>query len=141
MIETGLSARAEVSSIFETEPWGKSGQPFFLNLVLKINTGKFESVDLLEYVRNIEDMMGRKRLEKWGPRLIDIDILFFDSEILTTEMLTIPHAGIPERMFVLAPMIELAPDFIHPVLLISMTELYLQCHDSLKINRLNGVKL
>lgn len=141
LIDQGLSCKSEVSGIYETEPWGKSGQPYFLNLVLKINAPLIESVSLLKYVRNIEDQMGRERLEKWGSRLIDIDILFYDSEILNTEELTLPHPGIPMRMFVLAPMVELAPDFLHPVLLKNMVELYQQCIDPLKIKLLSGVNL
>ncbi len=141
LIEQKLSTKSEVSAIYETEPWGKSGQPYFLNLVLKITSELVESYSLLKYVRTIEDQMGRKRLEKWGPRLIDIDILFYDSEIVDTEELLLPHPGIPLRMFVLAPMVELAPDFMHPVLLKSMTELYQQCIDPLKVKLLSGVKL
>lgn len=141
LIDQGLCCRSEVSGIYETEPWGKSGQPYFLNLVLKINSPLIESFNLLKYVRKIEVQMGRKRLEKWGPRLIDIDILFYDSEILNTEELTLPHPGIPMRMFVLAPMVELAPKFVHPVLLKNMTELYQQCIDPLKIELLSGVNL
>lgn len=136
LIEVMLGSTAVLSGIYETAAWGKTDQNDFLNMVLCIKSAVTKSTDLLEYVRDIEEGMGRVRHEKWGPRIIDIDILFFAGEILSTENLVIPHPRIPERNFVLAPMVELAPDFVHPVLLKTMAELYRLSEDKLEVKRL-----
>lgn len=135
-IEVMLGSTAVLSGIYETAAWGKTDQNDFLNMVLCIKSAVTKSTDLLEYVRDIEEGMGRVRHEKWGPRTIDIDILFFAGEILSTENLVIPHPRIPERNFVLAPMVELAPEFVHPVLLKTMAELYRLSEDKLEVKRL-----
>lgn len=110
------------SSIIETAPWGKTDQPAFLNQVLKIKT-RFPPFFLMESLLDIEKAMGRNRTEKWGPRIIDIDILFFNNRIINEEGLCIPHPHLHEREFVLKPMVEIAPDFVHPVLQKTMSEL------------------
>jgi 2-amino-4-hydroxy-6-hydroxymethyldihydropteridine diphosphokinase len=110
------------SSIIETAPWGKTDQPAFLNQVLKIKT-RFPPLFLMESLLDIEKAMGRNRTEKWGPRIIDIDILFFNNRIINEKGLCIPHPHLHEREFVLKPMVEIAPDFVHPVLQKTMSEL------------------
>jgi 2-amino-4-hydroxy-6-hydroxymethyldihydropteridine diphosphokinase len=110
------------SSIIETAPWGKTDQPAFLNQVLKIKT-RFPPFFLMESLLDIEKAMGRNRTEKWGPRIIDIDILFFNNRIINEKGLCIPHPHLHEREFVLKPMVEIAPDFVHPVLQKTMSEL------------------
>jgi 2-amino-4-hydroxy-6-hydroxymethyldihydropteridine diphosphokinase len=110
------------SSIIETAPWGKTDQPAFLNQVLKIKT-RFPPLFLMEILLDIEKAMGRNRTEKWGPRIIDIDILFFNNRIINEKGLCIPHPHLHEREFVLKPMVEIAPDFVHPVLQKTMSEL------------------
>jgi 2-amino-4-hydroxy-6-hydroxymethyldihydropteridine diphosphokinase len=102
------------SSVYETEPWGYSDQPTFLNLVLKGET-KLDPQDLLTFLKDTEKSMGRKETFRFGPRLIDLDILFFDDLVLESPNLTIPHPRIIERAFVLVPLAEITPDFIHPV--------------------------
>lgn len=102
------------SSIYETEPWGYSDQPSFLNQVLKASTS-LEPPDLLAFLKDIELTMGRQETFRFGPRLIDLDILFYNDLVLDTPNLTIPHPRIPERAFVLIPLYEIAPDLIHPV--------------------------
>jgi 2-amino-4-hydroxy-6-hydroxymethyldihydropteridine diphosphokinase len=84
--------------------------------------------------------MGRKRAEKWGPRLIDIDLLFHGSEVIDTKGLTLPHPGIPERKFVLAPLAEVAPDLEHPVLKKNVTQLLRECKDTLGVEKLAAHK-
>ena len=101
------------SSIYETEPWGYSDQPAFLNLVVKADTN-LPPLDVLKYLKDIEVVMGRKETFRFGPRLIDLDILFYDDLFIATPDLTIPHPRILERAFVLIPLAEIAPDLSHP---------------------------
>jgi 2-amino-4-hydroxy-6-hydroxymethyldihydropteridine diphosphokinase len=103
------------SSIYETEPWGYSDQPAFLNQVIKAATN-LEPLDLLDFLKSTEVQMGRHETFRFGPRLIDMDILFFDETVLETPTLTIPHPRIAERAFILVPLAEIAPDLLHPVL-------------------------
>ena len=110
------------SSIMETAPWGKTEQPNFLNRALRIKT-KLPPLFLMETILEIEREMGRNRQEKWGPRIIDLDVLFFDNRIIDEDGLRVPHPHLHERDFVLKPMVEIAPDFIHPVLHKTMAEL------------------
>ncbi len=111
-----------LSSVIETAPWGKTDQPHFLNRVLKVTTQLTPS-SLMKSLLEIEKMMGRNRNEKWGPRIIDLDILFFDYQIISEPGLCIPHPHLHEREFVLKPIVEIAPDFMHPVLKKTMSEL------------------
>jgi 2-amino-4-hydroxy-6-hydroxymethyldihydropteridine diphosphokinase len=103
------------SSIYQTEPWGYFDQPSFLNQVIKTETA-LEPFDLFNYLQGIESQMGRQETFRFGPRLIDLDILFYDDLILDTPNLTIPHPRIQERAFVLIPLAEIAPGLNHPVL-------------------------
>lgn len=102
------------STILETEPFGYTEQDMFLNACIEIKT-LFTPQELLEKLLNIELEMGRKRIIKWGPRIIDIDILFFDNEVIQDKNLSVPHPWISERMFVLEPLCEIAPNLIHPL--------------------------
>ena len=112
------------SAIYETEPWGKSDQPWFLNQALELETGH-DAGSLLALLLGIEEKMGRRRSEKYGARLIDIDILFFNDAIVREPGLVIPHPEIQNRRFVLAPLDDIASDHIHPVLGRSVRELLL----------------
>jgi len=103
------------SSIYETEPYGSKEQPFFLNQVIKINT-TLSPVELLELLKETEKKLGRKETSRWGPRLIDLDILLYDDLVLNTEKLTIPHKEMHQRRFALVPLAEIAPNLVHPVL-------------------------
>ena len=102
------------SSLYETTPYGNEEQDNFLNLVIRINS-EHEPEYLLEIIKNIEEEMGRQTTERWGPREIDIDILFYDNVIVNKENLTIPHEDLTKRGFVLYPLNEIAPELIHPV--------------------------
>jgi 2-amino-4-hydroxy-6-hydroxymethyldihydropteridine diphosphokinase len=124
------------SSIYETESWGISNQPDYLNQVVKITT-ELTPQKLLKFILKIELEMGRKRKYKFAPRIIDIDILFYDQKILKTDSLQIPHPYISERNFVLAPLNELNPNFIHPVLKLSINQLFQQCTDTKKYSILS----
>lgn len=105
----------KVSSMIETEPWGVKDQPGFINMAVEAETG-MEPEELLETLKKIERDMGRVIDVRWGPRLIDLDILFYDDLVLSTPDLEIPHSYIQEREFVLKPLAEIAEDFMHPVL-------------------------
>src|SRR5271157_2882601 len=110
------------SKVYETPPWGYEDQPAFLNMAVKGETG-LKPESLLKRLKQLEVQLGREQSFRWGPRLIDIDILFYDDLILESESLTIPHPRLHERAFVLVPLTDIAPDFIHPVLKETIKEL------------------
>lgn len=111
-----LSPKVQVirkSSIYETEPWGYPDQPTFLNQVVEANT-ELEPSALLLFLKDLELSAGRQETFRFGPRIIDLDILFYDDLVLDLPILTIPHPRIAERAFVLIPLAEIAPDLHHP---------------------------
>lgn len=111
-----LSQRLEIlkeSSIYQTAPWGYLDQPAFLNQVIEAQTD-LSSLNLLDFLKQTEKELGRKANFRYGPRLIDLDILFYGNRIIQTPRLQIPHPRLVERAFVLVPMAEIAPDFMHP---------------------------
>jgi 2-amino-4-hydroxy-6-hydroxymethyldihydropteridine diphosphokinase len=103
------------SSIYRTPPWGYIDQPDFLNQVIQVRSD-LEPLHLLRYLKHIEKTMGREETFRNGPRLIDIDILFFGQRILKADVLCIPHPRLHERAFVLVPLVEITPEFEHPIL-------------------------
>lgn len=111
-----------VSPVYETEAWGIEDQPDFLNMCLCGETD-FSPDALLRYVKQLEMQLGRIAAERWGPRLIDIDVLFYDQLVIAGTALTIPHIGVAERASVLVPMADIAPDLVHPLLLKSISEI------------------
>jgi len=102
-----------LSSVYETEPVGYVDQDYFLNAVIQILT-PCRALELLDDIHHIENKLGRKRVIKWGPRVIDIDILTFGNHMISKAQLVIPHPQVPDRRFVLEPWAEIAPDFIVP---------------------------
>jgi len=102
------------SKIYETPPWGYDQQPPFLNQVIRAETA-LPPLELLDKFKSIEINIGRQPTFRYGPRVIDVDILFYDATVISSERLTIPHPEIEKRAFVLVPMMDIAPDFIHPV--------------------------
>lgn len=103
------------SSVYETQPWGYSDQPAFLNQIIKADTD-LDPLDLLTFLKETEVILGRQETFRFGPRLIDLDIIFYDDLVFKTPRLTIPHPRIAERAFILIPLAEIAPDLYHPVL-------------------------
>ncbi len=123
------------SAVYETKAWGNENQPDFFNMAISVET-VLDPYELLEQIHNIELKLGRSRLQHWGERTIDIDILFYDKIVVKTDKLTIPHPFIQERMFVLEPLNEIFPNFIHPILKKSVKELYKECKDKLSVRKL-----
>ena len=113
------------SSLIETKPYGNIDQPDFINSVIEIDTD-LTAEKLLSKCLSVENELGRKRNKKWGPRTIDIDILFYGKTFIKFEQLTVPHPDLHNREFVLYSLNEICPDFIHPVLNKSIKELYLE---------------
>jgi 2-amino-4-hydroxy-6-hydroxymethyldihydropteridine diphosphokinase len=123
------------SSIYQTAAWGNTNQPDFLNQVIIIETA-LTAAQTMQAILNIEKKMGRIRTKKNAPRIIDIDILFFNKEMIQTKALTIPHPQVQNRRFVLVPVNELSPNFKHPVLHKTIHQLLRICPDQLTVNKI-----
>jgi 2-amino-4-hydroxy-6-hydroxymethyldihydropteridine diphosphokinase len=124
------------SGIYKTDAWGNTQQAAFYNQVLEIHSNLSPPM-ALSILLDIERTMGRVRTEKWGARIIDIDILFWEDEVIKTESLTIPHPGIPHRKFTLVPLSEIAPELIHPEHKVSITRMLETCADSLTVEKIS----
>ena len=131
--EVGKVVRS--SSVYESEPWGLKDQPPFYNQVVEVKT-KLNPHDTLEKLLEIESSMGRIRGKKWAERIIDIDILYFDDQIINHDNLSIPHPGIPDRRFVLVPLCELIPEMVHPVLQVTNADLLGSTSDTLEVQKI-----
>lgn len=127
-IEEQIGQIAKFSQFYKTAAWGKEDQEDFINTAIFIKTS-LEAKELLSAVLKIETELGRERQEKWGPRIIDIDILFFNQDIIQNSNLVIPHPRMTERNFVLIPLMEIAADYVHPQLNINVEDLYLNSRD------------
>lgn len=125
----------KASSVYQTAAWGKTDQPDFLNQVIEVDTA-LNPYFLLKKVNDIESDMGRVRFEKWGERLIDIDILYYNDEIISDEYLNLPHPEIQNRKFILEPLIEIAANAIHPILGKTQNELHQLLDDELSVVKL-----
>lgn len=126
---SALTPQMEVqtkSQVYETPPWGYEDQPKFLNQVIKVQT-YLEPEPLLKHLKRLEVALGRKASFQNGPRLIDIDLLFYDDLILNKPSLVIPHPRLHERGFVLLPLMDIAPDLMHPLYKKSVREMAAQC--------------
>jgi 2-amino-4-hydroxy-6-hydroxymethyldihydropteridine diphosphokinase len=124
------------SSLYETAAWGNTDQPAFLNQALEISTS-LNARQLIRRILKIEKLMGRIRKEKYGPRIIDIDILLFNNERHNYQFLKLPHPEMQNRRFALLPLAEISPDILHPVLNKTITELLNECTDELQVSRVD----
>ncbi|MCH7409198.1 2-amino-4-hydroxy-6-hydroxymethyldihydropteridine diphosphokinase [Belliella sp. DSM 111904] len=123
------------SVLYETAAWGERSTKDFINQALLINT-TLSAQEVLYTALSIEKSLGRARVEKWGDRTMDIDIIFYDNSIIEEPELTIPHPFMKERKFVLVPIVEILPDWIHPVLKMSMKEMLSACEDQCEVRKI-----
>lgn len=131
-IEKEIGPIVQASEVYRTKAWGITDQPDFLNQALLART-RLSPFELLEKIQAIERRMGRVREVKWGERIIDIDILFYNDAIIETETLTIPHPYLHYRNFVLLPLMDIAPGLVHPGFGKTITELYANSEDTLLV--------
>ena len=133
-VEQELGRIVQSSSVYETAPWGNIHQQYFLNQAIIISS-ELTSQELMNTIVSIEEKSGRVRKIKWEPRIVDIDVLFFNNETISTKTLIVPHPGLHLRKFALIPLAELIPEYIHPVLKKSMTELLSELMDPLEVKK------
>ena len=134
MIEKKIGRVIRRSGLYQTAAWGKTDQPDFLNQVIIAETN-LTAGQTMQAILSIETAMGRVRTEKNAPRIIDIDILFFNKAVTNEKGLSIPHPAIHLRRFVLVPLNELSPNLIHPVLKKTNHQLLLKCPDKLNVKK------
>lgn len=120
------------SKHYETEAWGETAQDDFINQAIMIHT-EIAPKELLATLLNIEEKMGRVRVKKWGPRSIDIDLIFYDDLVIEEKGLQIPHPRLHLRNFVLIPLLDIAANFEHPIFKKSIEELYIDCRDESEV--------
>lgn len=125
-----------VSSMYETEPMYLENQPWFVNCVARVRT-VMSPRELLGVVKEVEESMGRRRGKRFGPRVIDLDILLYGDQVISDEGLEIPHPKLQERAFVLAPLVEIAPEVVHPLSGESASEMLRKLHTVKVVRRLS----
>lgn len=135
LVEERCGRVIDKSSFYETAAWGKTDQDAFLNQALVLETS-LTARDLLNEILYIENLMGRDRLEKYGPRIIDIDIIFFNHQVIKENGLLVPHPEMARRRFVLEPLKEVIPAYIHPLYYKTITELLAECEDTLPVKKI-----
>jgi 2-amino-4-hydroxy-6-hydroxymethyldihydropteridine diphosphokinase len=130
-----IAPTQKISSVYETQSWGKTDEPDYLNMVVELET-ELSAQTILDKILAIEQVMGRVREEKWGSRIIDIDILYYNDAIINEPGLHVPHPQLHNRRFTLEPLAEIAPDFVHPVLKKNNLWLKNELKDSLIVKKL-----
>lgn len=138
IIDNEVGRIVTTSSLYQTAAWGPIPQPDFLNAAVLLST-TFPPQLLLVKLLNIEARLGRKRIVKYGPRTLDIDVLFYGNEIIRSKTLKIPHPEIANRRFVLMPCCEIIPRFKHPIMKQSMLQLLDKCKDQLEVKIWNRI--
>ncbi len=135
LIATAIGDVVSKSSYYETAPWGKLDQDGFINSVLVVKTDDMPS-ELMVKIHEIEQSLGRQKIEHWGPRVIDIDIIFYSNWIVHKEDLVIPHPHIQDRNFVMRPILDIEKNIMHPKLNKTIEELYLDSPDQSEVQKL-----
>ena len=136
LIAKDIGEIVSISSLYETAAWGKTDQPSFLNQAVAVKTN-LSAVDVLDKALEIEQILGRVRKDKWGERLIDIDLILYGNDIIDVEnKLQVPHPHMQNRKFVMAPLAEIAPNIVHPVLGKTILEIFENITDDLGVNKL-----
>jgi len=138
-IEVLIGECSQKSAIYESMPWGKTDQTWFLNQVLEVQTDLLP-LAVLEQCLAIENQLDRQRIEKWGARTMDIDVLFYEDLMIDTNRLKVPHPYISERRFVLEPLHEIAPNFQHPIIKQTIQYLLDNCTDALEVKVFNKIE-
>ena len=133
-IENDAGHVVQQSGVYETQSWGKTNLPAYLNQVILIET-ELPAQQLLNKLLQIELLLGRTREEKWGSRTVDIDILFYGNEIINLPQLTIPHPELHNRRFTLEPLAEIAPELVHPILQLTVKTLLFGVKDKLQVKK------
>lgn len=135
-ISNDIGEIVKSSSVYSTKAWGIENQADFLNQVVEVESD-LTAAKILQKINKIEEKLGRVRYIKWHSRVIDIDILYYGNEIINTEKLRVPHPENQNRNFVLVPMTEIAPEFIHQKLLLTQKDLLENCTDKLEVKKKN----
>jgi len=128
-----FSSILQHSNIYQTAAWGNTDQADFLNQAIEIQTHQ-TAENLMQALLAIESQMGRVRLQKWEPRIIDLDIIFYGSAIHNSDFIQIPHPEMQKRAFVLKPLLDIIPNFEHPILKQTITQLWEKCPDQLEVS-------
>lgn len=128
LLEENIGRIGLISSLYETEAWGTASQGNYLNQVLIIES-ELAAVQVLNLALQIEKVLGRQRDVKWGNRTMDIDLLYYGNQIIDSSKLSVPHPYLHLRRFVLVPLAEIVPDFVHPILKLTSSALLNQCED------------
>jgi len=136
LIEESCGFVSKTSSLYSTAAWGQTEQPDFLNQALEVHT-LLNARQLIRRILKAEKKMGRERNEKYGPRIIDIDVLLFNNEIYDLHFLKVPHPELQNRRFALVPLAEIAPELVHPVLKKNIATLLHECTDKLEVKKLS----
>ncbi len=139
-IEKEVGFIEKISSVYETEAWGNTNQDSYYNILVVVKTD-LPPLSLLEATQKIEQACERNRIVHWGPRTMDIDILFYDDLVFQNEHLSIPHQLIQERRFVLVPLFEIAPSWVHPKLKIDIATLISITKDNSNVMNLGDINL
>ncbi len=134
LINDQLGVITAASSLYETAAWGNTDQPPFLNQALEMST-TLNARQLIRRILKLEELMGRERKEKYGPRVIDIDILLFNNEKHNYQLLKLPHPEMQNRRFALLPLAEIAAEKVHPVFKKTIAQILIECKDELEVKK------
>lgn len=137
LIESKIGKISKQSNLYETEPWGEKEQEDFLNQAIEVES-KLKPKALMKQIAELEQLIGREETYKWGPREIDIDVLFYGDEMISEVDITIPHPFIHERLFTLIPLKDICPQKVHPIFGATVTELIDMCEDVCEVHEYEG---